>query len=45
MSRHIASWLTVIAAIAGISGGLAYYKLRETAAANFGLKFGFQLML
>jgi membrane fusion protein (multidrug efflux system) len=34
MSRHIASWLTVIAAIAGISGGLAYYKLRETAAAN-----------
>lgn len=34
MLRHLASWLIVVAVIAGIGGGLAYYKLRELAAAN-----------
>jgi membrane fusion protein (multidrug efflux system) len=32
MLRQIAGWLTVIAAIAGISGGLAYYKYMEFEA-------------
>ena len=34
MPRQISSWLTVIAAISSIGGGLAYYKQRELAAAN-----------
>ena len=33
MLRHLAAWLVVVMAIAGISGGFAYYKYSEIQAA------------
>ncbi len=34
MTRQIVSWLIVVAAIAGVGGGLAYYKQKQLAASD-----------